>query len=70
LPEVGDIVRTPDGEGEVMSVSVLRQSVKAAVRKREQDPFNVGVYPVCQVKTLVRRPREAVRSEFDMEPEE
>jgi len=70
LPGVGDVVRTPDGEGEVLSVSVLRQTIKAAVRKREQDPFNIGVYPVCAVKTLVRKPKEQAVSEYETEPVE
>ena len=55
LPNEGDIIRTPDGDGEVISVSVLRQMIKAAVRKREQDPFSVGVYPVDEIKVLVRK---------------
>jgi len=55
LPNEGDAVRTPDGDGEVLSVNVLRQTIKAAVRKREQDPVNVGVYPVEEIKVLVRK---------------
>ena len=57
LPGEGDLIRTPDGDGEVLSVSVLRQTVKAAVRKREQDPLNVMSYPVEDIKLLVRRPQ-------------
>jgi len=66
LPNVGDIISTPDGNGEVLSVSVLRQTVRAAVRKMEQDPINVGVYPVCQTKTILHKPKETATSEFDI----
>ena len=58
LPNEGDTIKTPDGDGEVLSVSVLRQTVKAAVRKREQDPVNVGVYPVEDIKILTRKSQQ------------
>lgn len=55
LPNEGDRVRTPDGDGEVLAVNVLRQTVKVAVRKREQDPINVGFYSVDEVRVLNHR---------------
>jgi len=59
LPNEGDIVRTPDGDGEVLSVSVLRQLVKAAVRKKESDPVNIVTYPVGKIKVLQKKAVEA-----------
>ena len=55
LPNEGDIVKTPDGEGEVLSVSALRQLVKVAVRKREKDVPQVGFYDVNDIKILVSK---------------
>ena len=54
LPGVGDIIRTPDGDGEVMTVNVLRQIVKAAVRKKSTDVINVGFYSVREIKVLAK----------------
>ena len=52
LPNVGDTVRTQDGEGEVLSVNVLRQIVKAAVRKKTSDIPVVGFYSIREIKVL------------------
>jgi len=52
LPNEGDKVKTPDGNGEVLSVSTLRQLVKVAVRKREKDVPQVNVYDVADIKIL------------------
>ena len=37
LPEIGDQVITPEGKGEVLSINVLREQVKVAVKKKEKD---------------------------------
>ncbi|MDF2613830.1 MAG: hypothetical protein K0S71_1616 [Clostridia bacterium] len=37
LPEVGDVVITPEGKGEVLSVNLLREQIKVAVKKKEKD---------------------------------
>ena len=52
LPGVGDIIRTPDGEGEVLSVNVLRQIVKTAVRKKSTDMISLGFYSVREIKII------------------
>ena len=52
LPSVGDIIKTPDGEGEVLTVNVLRQIVKAAVRRKQTDVISVGFYSVREIKVL------------------
>ncbi len=54
LPNVGDIIKTPDGNGEVLSVMILRQLVKVAVRRKPQDEPVVSVYPLAQI-TLVKQ---------------
>jgi len=57
LPNVGDRVTTPDGDGDVLSVQVLRQTVRVAVKKKEQDAAEIDFYPVADVKVIKRRPQ-------------
>lgn len=55
LPREGDIIHTSAGDGEVLSVNILRQTVKAAVRKNPQDTPTVGVFVVDEIKIIKRR---------------
>jgi cell fate regulator YaaT (PSP1 superfamily) len=57
LPNIGDKVSTPDGDGEVLSVQVLRQTAKVAVKKKNSDDSETGIYPVGDIKILNRRPQ-------------
>ena len=52
LPKVGDVISTPDGTGEILSVNVLMQNVKAAVKKKENDPPTIGFYNVNEIKVV------------------
>ena len=52
LPNEGDTVKTPDGTGEVLSVGVLRQLVKVAVRKKANDTPVINMYNVSEIKVL------------------
>lgn len=52
-PRVGDIISTPEGTGEILSTNVLKQQVKAAVRKKENDPPTIGFYHVDEI-TVIR----------------
>jgi len=56
LPHEGDIVKTPNGIGEVLSVSILRSLVKVAVRKKETDPPSINSYKADELE-IVRRKR-------------
>ena len=69
LPNVGDVVKTPDGSGEVISVNVLRQLVKVAVKKsgQGQDDAVLSFYSVDEISLISRRPRP--KSEEKIEPE-
>ena len=58
MPCVGDIIQTQDGEGEVLSVNILRQQVKAAVRTKKHDDPVVGYYSVENIKVIRKRPQE------------
>ena len=49
LPDIGQEVMTPDGQGTVLSVNVLRQLIRVAVIKKEGDT-EVAIYPVEDIK--------------------
>ena len=57
MPGVGDLVRTPDGDGEVLHVNILRQTAKVAVKKKPQDDSAAAVYSAEQIEILERRPQ-------------
>ncbi len=52
LPNVGDVISSPDGTGEILSTNVLMQLVKAAVRKKENDPPTIAFYSVDEIKVI------------------
>ncbi|MDR1539851.1 MAG: stage 0 sporulation family protein [Clostridiales bacterium] len=54
LPNVGDPVRTPDGDGDILSINILRQVIKAAVRRKPGDVPVVGFYALKEVKVLTK----------------
>jgi len=54
MPGVGDIVRTPDGQGEVMSTSILRQTLRTAVRKKPEDAPVINAYRAQDIKIIKR----------------
>ncbi len=55
LPNIGDIVRTPKGEGEVLSVNVLRKLVKVAVRVKPKDDIAIDYYNAEELEVVQRR---------------
>lgn len=73
LPNVGDLIRTVEGTGEILSTNVLMQTVKAAVRKKENDPPTIGFYSVEEIEVIKSRKKkekskaEAVDSRLDEE---
>ena len=61
LPNVGDFVRTTDGnKGEVLSVSVLRQKVRIVVTVKD-DNKEVMEYPVSELKFKPKKRRSTER---------
>ena len=52
MPDVGDIISTPDGTGEILSVNVLMQNVKAAVKKHENDAPTINYYTVSEIEVI------------------
>ena len=55
LPLVGDIVITPDGKGEVLSVNVLREQVKVAVQKKDKDEKEAIMYHSTELKIVKKK---------------
>ncbi|MCL2215844.1 MAG: stage 0 sporulation family protein [Defluviitaleaceae bacterium] len=57
MPSVGDKVHTSDGEGDVLSINILRQTVKVAIRVKSGDDPSTEIYPVADIKILEKRPQ-------------
>jgi cell fate regulator YaaT (PSP1 superfamily) len=57
LPREGDIISTPDGTGEVLSVSVLKQTIKAAVRTDPNKDAQIGFFAPDEIKIIKKRRR-------------
>ncbi|GFI60995.1 hypothetical protein IMSAG049_00146 [Clostridiales bacterium] len=55
MPNVGDIINTVDGKGEILSTNVLMQVVKAAVRKKENDPPTIDFYSINEIQVIKTR---------------
>ncbi|MDR2940679.1 MAG: stage 0 sporulation family protein [Clostridiales bacterium] len=55
LPNVGDIVNTVNGNGEVLSVNVLRKLVKVAVRTKNKDDIAIDYYNAEEIKVMQRK---------------
>ncbi|MCL2224322.1 MAG: stage 0 sporulation family protein [Defluviitaleaceae bacterium] len=57
MPGVGDLVRTPAGDGDVLSINILRQTARVSVRvKNGEDPVT-DIYPAADIKVLEHRPQ-------------
>ena len=54
MPNVGDVIKTPDGTGEVVSTSILRQTLRAAVRKDPKDAPSINQYNAKDIKIIKR----------------
>ena len=65
LPNEGDIIKTDKGTGEVLSVNVLRQTIKAAIRKTEQDIHSVEFFNVSEIEIIKRN--KVVKEEINLE---
>lgn len=55
LPLVGDKISTPDGDGEVIHVNVIRQLIKAVIRKKDKNETEVKQYKVEDTKIIQRK---------------
>ncbi|MCL2047612.1 MAG: stage 0 sporulation family protein [Defluviitaleaceae bacterium] len=57
MPGVGDLVRTPDGDGDVLSINILKQIARIAVKKTPADEPVTDYYGVADIKILEHRPQ-------------
>ncbi len=57
LPKEGDIIATDEGEGEVLSVSVLKRTIKAAIRPEPNKEPQVGYYAPEEIRIVKRKRR-------------
>ncbi|MCL2357632.1 MAG: stage 0 sporulation family protein [Defluviitaleaceae bacterium] len=57
MPGVGDLVKTPAGNGDVISINILRQTAKVAVRIKPNEEPVADIYPVGEIKILEHRPQ-------------
>lgn len=55
LPVIGDMVITPDGKGEVLSVNVLREQIKVAVKKKDKDEKEALIYHSTDLKIVKKK---------------
>lgn len=55
LPKEGDLIETPEGQGEVLSVNVLKQVIKAAVKKPPKNDIGIGFYSPDEITVIKRR---------------
>ena len=70
LPRAGRLVHTPDGDGVVTEVSILREKVKVRVPKGN-DEFEIREYPAADVQKLnASRAAQAISQPQDSAAEE
>ena len=70
LPSVGDIIKTVEGTGEILSVNVLMQVVKVAVRKKENDPPSILFYNVSEIEVIKSKRKSAPKGkQEEIDPE-
>ena len=58
LPKEGDIIETPEGRGEVLSVNVLKQVIKTAIKKPPKNDIGVSFFTPDEIRILTRRHRK------------
>lgn len=67
LPSIGDLVETPDGKGEVLAISVLRQLVKVSVKKKENNDLLLNYYHVDEIKIVERRGKQDENADINLD---
>ncbi|MCL2576655.1 MAG: stage 0 sporulation family protein [Defluviitaleaceae bacterium] len=57
MPGIGDLVRTPAGDGDVLNINILRQTAKVAVRVKNSEEPASNIYHISDIKILEHRPQ-------------
>ncbi|MEZ0536869.1 stage 0 sporulation family protein [Caldicellulosiruptoraceae bacterium PP1] len=68
LPGIGSIVKTTDGEGEVISVNVLKEKVSVKFTKQNDD-VEVKEYTVGEFE-VIKESKKAIQPSFALDDEE
>lgn len=55
LPREGDIVKCPSGEGEVLSVNVLRQLIKVDIIKKGTDEHSIELFSPTEIQIIKKK---------------
>lgn len=63
LPDEGDLVETPSGEGEVLHVNVLRQLIKVGVTQEKGDVL-ITEFPLDEIKIVKKRRNRRQNQEY------
>ncbi len=66
LPNVGDIVSTPAGKGEVMSVSILRELVKVVIRDKKTDDVELMSFHKNDI-TVIKAKFQPKKTTYDQQ---
>ncbi len=61
LPKEGDIIDTPEGTGEVLSVNVLKQVIKTAIKKPPKNDIGISFFTPDEITILKRKHRKEER---------
>ncbi len=61
LPKEGDIIDTPEGQGEVLAVNVLKQVIKTAVKKSQKNDVGISFFTPDEIRILKRKHRKEER---------
>ncbi len=69
LPKMGSIVRTPDGDAEVVGTNGLTEKVKVKAELPD-GTYEMRVYKMAEVKPKGRRAAPAVVEEVEVEIDE
>jgi len=68
LPREGSLIKTVDGMAEVISVSVLKQMVKAQIRSKGNEPNVVNFYNISEI-TVMKRKNKNEKAEIPVDEE-
>ena len=63
LPNIGAIVKTEDGEGEVEGIETLKERVKVKIKNEDGDGYIYKRYDAKDIKVI----KDAVREQLDQE---
>lgn len=61
LPNVGDLVQTKDGRGQILAINTLRQIVKVGLKNTDESISDINFYNVEEIKVTKSKGKKQVR---------